>query len=439
MNKVIASAGLLALGAVGVQTVQAQWTAGSDKSWSVSATLRGFYDDNYNTQPSGTNRVSSYGFELRPKVAWNVDLGPTTIDLSYVYKMKYYDARPNNKIDQDHDFEVLLNHNFSSRYSIDFSDSFVIDQEPEVIDPTLSSPTRVNGNNIRNSASINFHAELTPLLGMVLGYGNTFYSYDQNTRDFSTPATALQPTLSALLDRVENRISLDSQWHIWEETTGIFGYTFGSTDYTGNGSIGVQEFNGLNGFPVAVPSSSRNAYSHSVYVGANHNFSPDLTVGGNVGIQYLDYYNAEPGNKRNTLSPYVTLNLNYTYMDGGSVALGFNHLHNPTDQGADANGIAPQDQESSSLFGSITQRLTPISPDLTATISGQYQNSTFNGGGQGVSNASDNIYLIGLNLSYQFTHYISGEVGYNYDLLSSDLGGRAYHRNRVYVGVTASY
>jgi hypothetical protein len=105
MNKVIASAGLLALGAVGVQNVQAQWTAGSDKSWSVSATLRGFYDDNYNTAPSGTNRVGSYGFEVRPSVKWNVDLGPTTIDLSYVYAMKYYDARPNNKYDQDHDFE----------------------------------------------------------------------------------------------------------------------------------------------------------------------------------------------------------------------------------------------------------------------------------------------------------------------------------------------
>jgi uncharacterized protein (PEP-CTERM system associated) len=135
----------------------------------------------------------------------------------------------------------------------------------------------------------------------------------------------------------------------------------------------------------------------------------------------------------------MSLELNYNYMDRGSVSLGFNHAHNQTDQGANAAGISPQDQESSSLFGTISQRLTPISPDLTATLSGQYQNSTFNGGGQGVNNATDNIYLFGLNLSYQFTHYISGEVGYNYDLLSSQINGRGYHRNRVYVGVTASY
>lgn len=430
MNKVIASAGLLALGAVGVQNVQAQWTAGSDKSWSVSATLRGFYDDNYNTVPSGTNRVGSYGFEVRPSLKWNVDLGPTTINLSYVYAMKYYDARPNNKIDQDHDFEIFFNHNFNNRYSIDFSDSFVIDQEPEIIDPTLASPTRANGNNIRNTASINFHAELTPLLGMVLGYGNTFYSYDENASN----AINL-PSLSALLDRIEHRVTLDSRWHIWEETTAIFGYQFGAVDYTSSESVGVLPFPFPP--PFAVPSSSRNNYSHSIYVGAEHNFSPDFTVSGRAGVEYLDYYNATPGSPRNTLSPWGNFSLNYAYMDGGAVSLGFNHSHNQTDQGANAAGVTPQDQESSSLFGTITQRLTPISPDLTATLTGQYQNSTFNGGTP--NNQSDNIYLFGLNLSYQFTHYISGEVGYNYDLLSSQLAGRGYYRNRVYVGVTASY
>jgi hypothetical protein len=437
MNKVIASAGLLALGAVGVQTVQAQWTAGSDKSWSVSATLRGFYDDNYNTQPGGTNRVSSYGFEVRPSLKWNVDLGPTTIDLSYVYALKYYDARPNNKYDQDHDFEVFLNHNFNNRYSVDFSDSFVIDQEPEIIDPTLSTPVRANGNNIRNTASINFHAELTPLLGMVLGYGNSYFSYDQNQ---NTPGVTL-PSLSALLDRVEHRVNLDSQWHIWEETTGIFGYTFGAVDYTSSESISSVPFPFV---PLAVASSSRNKYSHTVYVGANHNFSPDLTVSARGGFEYDDYYNSLPGNSKNNTIPFASVSLNYAYMDGGSVALGFNHSSNPTDQGATflttggvTNISVTLDQESSSLFGTITQRLTPLSPDLTATLSAQYQNSTFNGGVN--NNQSDDFYIFGLNLSYQFTRYISGEVGYNYDLLSSSLPGRAYHRNRVYVGVSASY
>jgi hypothetical protein len=47
--------------------------------------------------------------------------------------------------------------------------------------------------------------------------------------------------------------------------------------------------------------------------------------------------------------------------------------------------------------------------------------------------------LVGLNLQYRFTPNFSAEVGYNYDDLHSDLPGRTYDRNRIYVGVTGSY
>ena len=135
MKKVIASAGLLALGALGAQTTQAQMVAGAEKPWSVSGTLRGFYDDNYDTQPDGPDRRGSWGYELRPSVQVNLVEGQTTLNLSYIYSYKYYEARPNGKADQSHDVEFFLNHNFNERYSVDVADSFVIAQEPEIIDP----------------------------------------------------------------------------------------------------------------------------------------------------------------------------------------------------------------------------------------------------------------------------------------------------------------
>ena len=55
MKNVMASVGLIALGAVGVQNAHAQLSAGTDKPWSVSGTLRGFY----RTVP-----------EIRPGAAW---------------------------------------------------------------------------------------------------------------------------------------------------------------------------------------------------------------------------------------------------------------------------------------------------------------------------------------------------------------------------------
>src|SRR5262245_40982814 len=128
MKKVMASAGLLALGALGAQTVHAQFTAaGAEKPWSVSGTLRGFYDDNYTTAPDNDParpRRSSYGFEVRPSISVSLPMEQTTFTASYIYSLKYYEDRRDNKLDQSHDFELFLNHNFNERYSLDVGDSF---------------------------------------------------------------------------------------------------------------------------------------------------------------------------------------------------------------------------------------------------------------------------------------------------------------------------
>ena len=76
MKKIVASVGLVAVGASAIQSASAQDIAAIDKSkpWSVQATLRGFYDDNTGTIaddipiPSGQHR-DSFGFEVSPAVA----------------------------------------------------------------------------------------------------------------------------------------------------------------------------------------------------------------------------------------------------------------------------------------------------------------------------------------------------------------------------------
>jgi uncharacterized protein (PEP-CTERM system associated) len=97
-----------------------------------------------------------------------------------------------------------------------------------------------------------------------------------------------------------------------------------------------------------------------------------------------------------------------------------------------------EDQESSTVYVAINQVLKPLSPNLSASLNAQYQNSVFNGGST-FNNEADDYYLVGLDFSYQFTHYISGELGYNYTLLDSDIAGRGYDRNYVFLGMTATY
>jgi Putative beta-barrel porin 2 len=442
MKKVIASAGLLALGALGTQSTQAQMVAGAEKPWSVSATLRGFYDDNYDTQPASSGlKKGSFGFELRPSAQLNLVTGQTTLNLSYIYSEKYFGARPNGHSDQSHDIEIFLNHNFNERYSVDFTDSFVIAQEPEIVDPSLAGVQRANGNNFRNTASINFHAQVTKLLGFVLGYSNSYYDYDQNAGNTDAPAFA---TRSALLDRVENNVRLDSRWVLTDTSTGILGYTFGAVNYLSKESIADNPAPGAAGYPFAglnyVDPTTRNNYSHSIYVGLDHTFRSDLSFSGRAGVQILDYYNNPGGNPSGSVDPFADLSLNYTYMDSGVLVVGFRNAHNQTDLGASVTPGGPVvtlDEESSTVYANITQKLTPISPKLLGTLTAQYQHSTFNGGAS--NNGADDFYLVGLNLSYQFTRYLSSEIGYNYDLLQSDVANRTYTRNRVYIGVTASY
>jgi len=426
MKKAIASVGLLALGAAGVQQAHADMAAGTDKPWSISGTLRGFYDDNYNTLPNGLLKKSTYGFEVRPSAAVNWASGPTTITGSYAYSAKDFSSRSPNKWDQSHDLEFFLNHNFDERCSLDLEESFVDSQEPEALNG--GTLLHSNGDNYRNTAGFNVHAQITRLFGIVVGYSNNWFDYTGNQSALLAPGT---PSYGSLLNRFEHAVILNSRWTIDEETYGILGYTFGAVDYNGSGSIAAA------GNPF-VSSHVRDNYSHDIYLGIEHKFRTDLSVSGRAGIQILDYYNDPSGNNDSTVSPYVKLNLNYTYMDGGNIVLGFSHAKNQTDQAAiTATGQITQDQESSTVSVSVNQVLTPLSPDLSVSLNGQYQNSSYNGGG--INGQTDNFYLLGLNLTYQFNHYLSAEVGYNYDYLNSQVAGLGYDRNRVYIGVTASY
>jgi hypothetical protein len=189
MKKMITSVGLAALGAASLsaQTVQPYapqpglTAVQTSKPWSISVSLRGFYDDNYTTLPSD-RAEESFGIEVSPTAAFNWTLERTYIGISYTYSMKWYEDRPEEHYDHTHIANLKLSHVFNERYKVDLSDSFVIAQEPEILehDGPVTTPLRSEGDNLRNVASINFNIELTQQFGLLLGYANTIYDYDQD-------------------------------------------------------------------------------------------------------------------------------------------------------------------------------------------------------------------------------------------------------------------
>jgi hypothetical protein len=118
------------------------------------------------------------------------------------------------------------------------------------------------------------------------------------------------------------------------------------------------------------------------------------------------------------------------------VQAGFSFDRNATDVvGAGLPGTLTLDAESAVFFLTLNHEITP---QLFGSLMGQFQNSHYHGGT--FNNKDEQYYLIGLDLEYRFNQYFSAHVGYNYDRLESTSGlDRTFDRNRVYVGVTATY
>jgi len=223
---------LVALGASGLYSAPIPGlTEEGGKNWSVAATLRGFYDDNINTAPSGPGKQDAFGIEISPSVNYGIQWQQTQLTLGYVYSFKYYDHQPagsSTKYDQQHLFNLALDHAFTERYRLGVRDAFAIGQEPDVLrtDNAFTAFQRISGDNIRNYGSIVFDADITRLFGLEIGYDNSFFDYAQSGVQFDDFGNIL-PSNSALLDRIENGVHLDSRWMICPETVGIFGYNSG--------------------------------------------------------------------------------------------------------------------------------------------------------------------------------------------------------------------
>jgi len=429
MKKLFVSVGLIAAGTAGLQAAYAPDlnSMSASKIWSFAGTLRGFYDDNYTTAP---NSKGSWGFEVSPQVGLNMALQQTELGLRYTYGLYYYQERENlsqKPIDQSQQVDLWLDHAFSERWQGRVSDSFVMGQEPELIDPNTSKPTRTDGNNIRNTGNLSLNTSWTRLFSTQLGYHNTIYDYQNSgttTANFATQGASLAGTLN----RLEQSVSLDLQWLVAPETLAFVGGMFGWVDYNGNepiAQISATQF---------YYSDSRNTRSYFGYVGIQRNLLANLSFIGKAGIQYTEEYNYPAGS--NNYSPYADLSLVYTYLPGCYVQAGFTESQNATDQVNydSSNGQISTYTQSSTVYASINHKLTP---KLLGTVIGRWQNSLYSGGLY--NNQADNYYSVGANLSYAFTPHLSAEAGYNFDDLQSPIPGNEYTRNRYYMGISAAY
>jgi hypothetical protein len=310
------------------------------------------------------------------------------------------------------------------------TDSFVIGQEPDVlrVENIIVGPQRISGDNIRNHGTIVFNYQVTELLGLEVGYANSWYDYDDEGEliGLAPLPVVVIASRSGVLDRLEHSAFFNTRWQLSPQTVGIIGYMYGETDYTGDEFVQGD----LNlGIPFS-ESDDRNSRSHFGYVGVEHSFNPQLSGTARVGVQYIDFYN----DGTTSLSPYVEATMRYFYGPENRVEGGVTYRRSTTDYVGSTSVV--EDADTAVVYGSVTHR---IMPRLYGTVIGTFQWQQFNGGGAGSDGENDYFYLLGTDLSYRINSHWSAHVGYNLDVLDSDISDRDYNRNRVYVGVTADY
>jgi hypothetical protein len=452
MKQVFTSVGIMALGAASLYAYDPEMTRQlSGRPWTVAATIRGFYDDNVTTSPNHTfipaikdvdgnvlvpgkrveARHDSFGLEVSPSAHLNLPMEQTFISLGYIYSLRWYQDREPNDIDQSHEFNAKLRHQFSPRHDISLNESFVWTSEPTVAERfgIITSPvrTRTESDILHNRASIDYNAGLSQRVSLGIGYNNDWYDYEQDG----------DGSRSALLDRLDHLIHLDARYQFNPSLVGLIGYSFRLTTYTGDELLYTAPqrndllARGISRRLAEQMSDARDSIGHYVYVGADYDLTAKLRATARVGGQFTDYSEADEC----SVSPYADASLTYVFLPRSSVTVGVRHDRNSTDiVSPDGKGRPTLDAESTVAYLQVIHQITS---KLNASFLGQYQTSEFNDGHS--DGDVEDLILLGVNFGYSFNRHFSAEAGYNYDILSSDVMGRNYHRNRVYLGVRATY
>ncbi len=418
INRAVAAAGAFAVGTAGLHGANVTGLTPQEisKWWIVSGSLRSFYDDNSFNQPDFLAEAS-FGMEVKPGVAFNLPGNRTLLSASYDLTLNYFESRPNHKIDQTHFFDGRLNHKFSERYDVDFTETFVMSDEPAVIDKNGATPVFRRADdysNIRNQFAVDVSGYLSSVQSLVVGYKNSYTDYESKL-------------YSQSLDQVEHSFHLDSRWLSSEHTLLYLGYQIALADYFVPTLITFDDLEEI--YP-----SIRNYRSHFVYVGGKQTLGRQLEANWQVGVQYSDYYNSGT----TAWSPFVDASATYTYARESTIRLGTGISKYPVNVPIISSDVT-LDQQVYNIGLSISHR---IAARLTGNARLQYQHAIYNGGGSGLAGRSEDSYTFNLGVDYKIRENLWANMAYAYSTLTSGRVGAEFlnfSRNIIYLGVRASY
>jgi len=424
MKRIFTSATAVGIGVLGLTNVEAQEPP-QERLWNFRAKLRGFYDDNYGTLSSSLpQKDASYGIEVNPVGTYqNQGEGPTRYSVEYDYRLRYFEGRAQNQIDNQHKATLQVVNSPNDRLNLQFNNTFAFAQEPGVNEAVVTAPVRTQGSYFRNRAQLAATYDVSSLIDLRAAYENRIQDFQQDGVG----------SRSALLDNVIHQPSVDVLWKMSEKLTTITGVQYTRVSYTSKDPIG----NIASGAARTILPEERDSDNLAAYVGIDrYRFTETFEGTIKAGFERAHFRNAGAGADDSFVVPFVQSVLSYRLPQNSIARAGVRYGVSQTDVALNAAGAVNPVQATKTLtvHGDVTYSITA---PLNVSLVWQIQQSDFEGGA--FDGSSDGLYTGGLTFGYEIWDNLNLETGYLVDRLDSDIPTRSFTRHRGFIGLNYSY
>ena len=358
------------------------------KAWAFSVAADVVHDSNIFGGATGS--ISSTVYSLVPKIAFNASVTDQTfLSASYQLNLDHFDSRPGDKTLDSHLFTARLAHAFTQATTLDLSDSYAIEKNPESLLNGLAVNTDQSFKN--NEIDASFGTNLGPKTGLTLKARSVLFRYD-NAR------------LGASLDRTENLYGVSGDYAVLPELKAVGEYRREDIDYRELGA-------------------TKDKKSDFLLAGADYNVAKKVTASGRLGVEWRHRQG-----ERSKTSPYAELSTKFDYAPGSFLTAGYVYTLEET-----SNPLLYTDTQVNRFFVNAQHALTGL---VTLSGSVDYEPSKLMGR-RGIADVDETTNRYGLALSYLPTKNWTISLNDDYDKISSGDATRELSRNRT--GLSARY
>ncbi len=362
------------------------------KAWAFDVGAGVSYDSNIFGAASG--EISSTVFNLSPKVAFNASVTDQTFaSASYALSLDHFDNRPGDKTLDSHTLMARLAHAFTPSTTLDVSDTYLIQKNPESLLPGVSTPITVNSDQSFKSNEFNgsFKTDVNAKGGLTLKARSLVLAYDN-------------AKLGTSLDRTENLFGVSGDYAVLPEAKAVAEFRYQTIDYDDAGG-------------------TKDKTSEFLLAGADYSVAKKITASGRLGFEWR-----HRDGERSDTSPYVELSTKYDYNTGSYITAGYVYTLEES-----SNVVLYTDTQVNRFFVNVQHAITGL---ITASGSIDYEPSQLQGR-RGLADADETTTRFGAALTYLPTKNWAVSATYDYDNVSSDDATRENTRSRC--GITARY